>query len=150
MTESRRPLGQTTLVCRLRRKSGRSPTAGVVELENTSPSVVELEVRNSPLQYLNLVVTGPSGAVVSHWYYGDLFSPLAEPYTFQLAPGEKLIANVSLLGNVPEEKRLPGAYTVQAVYEHRGLRAVSEQVRVEVGMTKPGHEPKARKGRRLD
>src|SRR4051812_40233124 len=104
-TESRRPLGQTTLVCRLRRKPGRSPTAGEVELENTSPGVVELEVRSSPLQYLNLVITGPSGEVVSDWFYGELFSPLAEPYAFRLAPGEKFTANVSLLGNVPQEKR---------------------------------------------
>jgi hypothetical protein len=125
-------MGQTALVCRLRRKPGRSPTAGEVELENTSPSVVELEVRSSPLQYLNLVTTGPSGAVVSDWYYGDLFSPLAEPYTFQLAPGEKFTANISLLGNVPEDKRLPGVYTVTAVYDYRGLRVVSEEIRVEV------------------
>src|SRR5262245_48871896 len=124
-TESRRPLGQTTLVCRLRRKPGRSPTAGEVELENTSPSIVELEVRSSPLQYLNLVVTGPSGGVVSNWFYGEMFSPLAKPYTFRLTPGERFTANVSLLGNVPEDRRLPGMYTVQAVYEYRGLRAIS-------------------------
>jgi hypothetical protein len=131
-TESRGPLGQTTLVCRLRRKPERSPTAGEVELENTSPGVVELEVRSSPLQYLNLVITGPSGAVVSDWYYGDLFSPLTEPYTFRLARGEKFTASVSLLGNVPEDKRLPGVHKVQATYEYRGLRAVSEEIRVDV------------------
>jgi hypothetical protein len=41
-----------------------------------------------------------------------------------------LKAPVSHMGNVPAEKQQPGVYTVQAVYECGGLRAVSEPLRV--------------------
>jgi len=123
------------LACRLRARQcrrGPSAIAGEVELENTSSSVLEIEVRTSPLQYLNLVVTDAAGKVVSDSVYGDLFSPLAEPYTLRLQPGEKFTAPVSLLGNVPEEKRQTGEYTVQAIYEYSGVRAVSEPLRVQL------------------
>src|SRR5262249_12011238 len=126
---------RTGLVCRLRARQyrrGLSPTAGEFELENVSPDAVEIEVRSSPLQYLNLIVTEAGGAVVSGHWYGDLFSPLAEPYTLRLGPGESYVGPVSLLGNVPSDKRLPGEYVVQAVYEYEGLRAVSEPMRVEL------------------
>jgi len=45
-----------------------------------------------------------------------------------MAPGEKFIAPVSLMGNVPEAKRDPGEYTVQAIYEYKELKAISEPV----------------------
>lgn len=124
-----------SLACRLRpcqRRRGSSGIAGEVELENTSPNVVEIEVRTSPLQYLNLIVTDAVGKVVSASVYGDLFSPLAEPYTLRLQPGEKFTAPVSLLGNVPEGNRQRGEYTVHAVYEYTELRAVSEPLRVQL------------------
>ncbi len=123
------------LVCRLRPRQlrrGPSPTAGEVEVENTSREVLEIEVHRSPLQYLNLIVRDAGGEVISDFFYGDLFSPLAEPCTIRLQPGEKYVGPISLLGNVPEEKRLPGKYEVQAVYEYRGLRAESEPLTVEV------------------
>jgi hypothetical protein len=123
------------LACRLRPRQlrrGPSAIAGEVELENTSSTALEIEVRTSPLQYLNLVVTDAAGNVVSDSFYGDLFSPPAEPYTLRLPPGEKFTAPVSLLGNVPEGKWQPGEYTVQAVFEYNGLRAVSEPLRVQL------------------
>jgi hypothetical protein len=123
------------LACRLRPPQdhrGPSAIAGEVELENTSSTVLEIEVRSSPLQYLDLIVTDAAGQVVSDSFYGDLFSPLAEPYTLRLQPGEKFSAPVSLLGNVPEGKRQHGEYTVQAVYEYGGLRAVSEPLRLQL------------------
>jgi hypothetical protein len=86
----------------------------------------------SPLQYLNLVVTGPAGDVLSEGHYGKRFSPLEQPYTFRLPPGEKDTGPVSLLGTVPEAKRIPGRYLVQAVYAGNGLRAVSESVPVDL------------------
>jgi hypothetical protein len=124
-----------SLACRLRpreRRRGPSPIAGEVELENTSSEVVEIEVRTSPLQYLDLVVTDAAGNVLSDSFYGDLFSPLAEPYLLRLQPGERFTAPVSLLGNVPEGKWHPGEYTVQAVYDYRGVRAVSEPLQVQL------------------
>jgi hypothetical protein len=106
--------------------------AGEIELTNISADVIEIQVRTSPLQYLNLVVLDAGGGVVSEGLYGDFFSPLAEPYTLRLQPGEKYTGPVHLLGNVPEGKRLPGVYTVQAVYEYKGLQVVSEPLQVEL------------------
>ena len=123
------------LVCKLRRKSlarGPSPTAGEIELENASAAVIPIEVCTSPLGYLDLLVTDARGQVVSESFYGDLFSPLAEPSTLELQPGEKYAAPVSLLGNVPQEKCLPGRYSVQAIYQYKGLSAVSEPLEVEL------------------
>jgi hypothetical protein len=128
-------LVHSALTCRLRPRQlrrGPSPIAGEVELENTSADVLEIEVRTSPLQYLNLIVTDAVGNVVSDSFYGDLFSPLAEPYTLRLGPGEKFTGPVSALGNVCEASRQPGEYTVRAVYEYNGLRAVSEPLRVQL------------------
>src|SRR5262249_37324938 len=135
-TSEEQALGQRVLVCRLRKKTtGRTAhlaTAGEIELENISPGVVEIEVHTSPLQYLNLIVTDARGQVVSDSFYGDLFSPLEAPYTLRLEPGQKYIGPVGLLGNVPEAKQLTGPYQVQAVFEYKGLRAISEPFKVEL------------------
>ena len=82
------------------------------------------------MQYLNLVVTDVAGHQVSDSFYGDLFSPFAEPYRLRLQPGEKYTGPVSLLGNVREEKRRPGKYMVQAVYEYNGVKVISEPLDV--------------------
>jgi len=140
MSESTIPVAKPApahcgLTCRLRPRQlrrGQSPLAGEVELENTSSSVLEFEVRASPLQYLNLIVTDAAGNVVSASFYGDLFSPLPEAYTFGLQPGEKFTGPISFMGNVPEARQLPGEYTVRAVYECNGLRAISEPLRVQL------------------
>jgi len=129
-------LHQQALVCRLRKKTtGRAahiPTAGEVELENVSSEVLEIDVHTSPLQYFDLIVTDATGRVVSELFYGDLFSPLEEPYTLRLRPGEKYLGPVGLLGNVPEGKRSPGRYTVQGVFDYKGLRATSDPLPVEL------------------
>src|SRR3954453_13373144 len=74
------------LACRLRLRQlrrGPSPIAGEVELENTGTTVLEIAVRTSPLQYLDLVVTDATGKDITDSYYGDLFTPLAEPYVMR-------------------------------------------------------------------
>jgi hypothetical protein len=101
-------------------------------LENTSPDPLEIVVRTSPLQYLNLVVTDGDGNILSDSFYGDLISPLEEPYTLRLEPGQRYTRPVSLMGNVPEERQRPGRYTGRAVYEYEWLRAVSDPFPVEV------------------
>jgi hypothetical protein len=106
---------------------------GEVVLENTSPDVMEIEVQMSPLQYLNLVVKDAQGKVVSEGHYGDRFSPLESPHVLRLEPGERFIGNVSLLGTVPENKRLPGNYTIQAIYNYRSIRAFSEPFEIRLG-----------------
>ncbi|HKI35650.1 MAG TPA: hypothetical protein VKA46_27590 [Gemmataceae bacterium] len=123
------------IVCRLRKKAqGRaaaSPLAGEVELENVSGDVLEIEVQTSPLQYLDLLVSNAAGELLSGWRYGECFSPVELSYTFCLGPREKYTAPVSLLGNVPQAKRLPGTYLIQAVYEYKGARGVSEVFRLD-------------------
>jgi hypothetical protein len=128
-------LPSASLVCRLRPRQlrrGPSPMAGEVELENTSPEILEIEAGRSLLGHLDLVVRNAGGEVISNSFYGDMFSPLAEDYTVRLQPGEKYVGPVHLLRNVPEEKRQPGKYEVQAVFEYRGLRAASEPLTVEL------------------
>jgi hypothetical protein len=132
-TETR--AAQGVLVCRLRHKQlerGNSPLAGEVELENTSAGVADIEADMHPLRHLNLVVTAADGTVVSNGSYGDIFSPSGETRTLRLVPGAKFTHNVSLLGNVPEEKRKPGSYTIQAVYQSRGLTAVSAPLQLDL------------------
>lgn len=126
---------QVRLACRLRPKDvvgvrGSRKGMGELELENLSQEVVEIRYQMSPLQYLDLVVTGPSGAVISEGHFGDRFSPMAEEQTLLLQPAEKFTREVPLLGTVPREKRLAGVYRVQAVFEYNGTRAVSEPINV--------------------
>jgi hypothetical protein len=102
---------------------------------------VEVEVRTSPLQYLNLIVADADGNVVSDSFYGDQFSPLVEPYTFRLEPGEKFTGPISFLGNVPEKFWRPGEYTVRAVYEYNGMTAVSEPLRVRLAAPQTSETP---------
>jgi hypothetical protein len=123
------------LACTLRHKQlqrGSTRFAAEVELENTSAEAVEIEIDMHPLQYLDLVVRDAAGTPVSSGRYGDIFSPLGERHTFRLAPGAKYTHNVFLLGTVPEEKRTPGRYTVQAVYQARELTAVSAPLEIEL------------------
>lgn len=127
----------SALACRLRHKgSGRRgpplPTAGEVEIENICPQVIEIEVRMHPLQYLSIEITDAAGNPVPASPYSDIFSPHETSYIFRLAPGEKYIHNVGLLGGVPKEKQLPGTYTVRAVYQYKGLKAVSEPLQVQI------------------
>ncbi len=126
---------EVALACRLRHRVGRrgpSPTAGEVEIENVSRDVVEIEVTMHPLQYLRLEITNALGDPVPAAPYGHLFSPREAPTLLRLAPGEKYTHPVSLLGTVAEEKQSAGTYTVQAIYEYNGLRAVSQPLKVQV------------------
>jgi len=129
------PVAQDLLVCRLRHKQlqrGSSPIAGEIELENTSSSVIEIETDMHPLQYLNIVVTDLRGIILSEGHYGDNFSPCGRINIHHLGPGEKYRHIVSLLGTLPQEKWLPGTYMVKAVYQYKGLRAVSEPLQVQL------------------
>jgi len=129
------PTAPAVLVCRLRHKQlqrGSSPTAGEIELENSSSHVIEIETDRHPLQYLNLVVTDAGGSVLSQGHYGDIFSPRGSIDTLRLTPGARFHHLVSLLETLPQQQRVPGKYNVQAVYEYDGLRAVSEPLAVEL------------------
>jgi hypothetical protein len=137
-TQKTGSLPELALACRLRRKlmlrrGPASPLVGEVELENLSHDVVEIEWDRHPLQYLDLVIMDGAGSPVPATPYSDIFSPYSvTPQIFRLAPGEKYIHNVGLLHGVPDEKQLPGTYTVRAVYEYQGLKAVSEPVEVQI------------------
>ncbi len=125
MLDNTPTFNQATLVCRLRHNQllrGSSQTAGEIELENASPRVLAIQSEMHPLQYLDLVVTDTCGTVPSQGHDGAAFSPREEIDTLRLAPGMKYRHVVSLLATVPLERRLPGTYTVQAVYEYRHSR----------------------------
>ena len=131
------PSAQPMLVCRLRPREvvGRQgPVAnmGEVELENRSDVPLEIEHTLTPLQFLELVVTGPGGEVISEGYFSDRFSPTAKPVVLRLLPGEKYTARVSLLATVPRDRRVQGKYTVQASYCFRGTPVLAEPLTVEL------------------
>jgi hypothetical protein len=132
--ESRAPVrskANPRLLCRLRYrqpKQGFRPPprdALEIELENASDSAIEIPVDMHPLQYLDLIVTGPDGEVVSSFCYGSIFAPMMPATILRLRPGEKYVAPVGI-GNVPPEKRRPGCYLVRAVYECGERRAESD------------------------
>jgi hypothetical protein len=109
------------------------PDAGEVELENVSDENLEIEYRMSVIQYLNIIVTDAGGRVLSEGHYGDIFSPMERPRILRLRPGETFVHPVSLTGKVPPEKLKPGEYIVQAVYDYKDLRAVSEPYHLHLG-----------------
>jgi hypothetical protein len=126
---------QSALACRLRPKEvigeqGPWENMGELELENLSASVIGISYQMSPLQYLELTVTGPSGEVVSEGHFGDRFSPARGEKVLRLQPGEKFTSIVSLLATLRDEKPAPGRYLVHAVYEYGDLRAAADPVEV--------------------
>ncbi|MCI0463602.1 MAG: hypothetical protein L0Z62_42240 [Gemmataceae bacterium] len=125
------------LTCRLRPKhvigrQGPVPHMAEVELQNISATPFEIAYRMTVLQYLNLVVTGADGSLVSEGHFGDRFAPTLAPLVLRLEPGEKFTADVHLLATVRCDPIPPGTYTVQAIYEYDGFRAVSDPLQVEI------------------
>jgi hypothetical protein len=114
-------------------RQGPVPNMGEVELENCSDAPLEIEYTMTPLQFLEIEVSGPSGALVSEGHFADRFSPTRDPAVLRLMPGEKFTANVSLLATVPHNKRSPGRHTVQASYCFQGRRVMAEPVTVDAG-----------------
>jgi hypothetical protein len=94
-------------------------------LENAGAAPIDIPFDRHPFQHLDLSVTGPDGAIVSAFPYGDLFSPVSEPGTLQLNAGESYVGPVSLVGNVPPDCLVPGNYFAVAVYDVGDLRAES-------------------------
>jgi hypothetical protein len=135
------PVGQI-LACRLRHaevvgKRGPLPNMGEAELENLSSAPIDIPYRTSPLQHLDVVVTGPGGEVVSVEVFGNRFSPTAETRVLRLFPHQPFTVQIPLLSTVPTENRVPGTYKVQAVYEVAGCRVTSEPIAVTVPDTRP-------------
>jgi hypothetical protein len=101
-------------------------------LENCSTLPLEIEYTMTPLQFFELVVTGPGGEVISEGYYSDRFSPSLDPSVLRLLPGETFTTRVSLLATVPLHKRLAGKYTAHGSYCFRGVPVMADPVTVEV------------------
>jgi hypothetical protein len=132
-----RSQNEPTLALRLRPKEvigrqGPVPNMGEVELQNPSDVPLEIEYTMTPLQFLDLEVVGPSGAVVSDGHFSDRLSPAREAAVLRLLPGEKFTSNVALLATVARDKRLPGRYVVQASYRFQGTRVLAEPLTVEL------------------
>ena len=102
-----------------------------VELENCSGAPVEIAYTMTPLQFLELDVTGPGGRRCSEGQFSDRFSPARDAAVLRLMPGEKFTADVALLATVPRDRRVSGHYTVQASYCLNGARILAEPVTVE-------------------
>jgi hypothetical protein len=124
------------LACRVRPievtgRQGPIANMGQVELENCSDAPLQVEYTMTPLQFLELEVIGPAGAIVSEGRFSDRFSPTRDTAVLRLLPGEKFTANVALLATVPREKRPPGRYTVQASFCFQGNRVMAEPLTVE-------------------
>jgi hypothetical protein len=113
-------------------REGPIPNLGEVELENCSDVSLEIEYTMTPLQFLDLEITGPDGTIVSEGHFSDRLSPMREPATLRLPLGEKFTAQVGLLATVPREKRAPGTYTVQAWYRFQGRQVMAEPITVEL------------------
>jgi hypothetical protein len=103
-----------------------------VELENCSDSPLEIEYTMTPLQFLELEVIGPSGAIVSEGHFSDRFSPMRDSAVLRLLPGEKFTAEVSLLATVPRGQRPPGRYTVRASFCFQESKVMAEPLTVEL------------------
>lgn len=103
---------------------------GEFVLINNSSAAVEIPYNCSPLQYLNLLVRDESGALVSTYSYGEIFSPGLETCLLRLNPGERFTHRVSLLGTVGQPLRRGGRYTITAVYHYDGMKAVSAPITV--------------------
>jgi len=103
-----------------------------VELKNNSAVPLSIEWDCDPLQYLDLQVTDQSGKVVSECKYGHLFSPTGRTIVLELMPGQLYKHSVHLLGTVPRKNWKSGAYTIQATYQYRSYRAVSDQLRIQL------------------
>lgn len=128
---------QTPLACRLRTKKvvgrqGPIPYMGEVEIENCSGTPLDIQYTMTPLQFLELLVIGPEGSVVSEGHFSDRFSPMHDPAVLRLLPGERFTSNVALLATLPRGRRLPGSYTVQASYCYQGVQVAAEPLAVEV------------------
>jgi hypothetical protein len=125
--------GTQRLLCRLRNNpSHLSRFAGEVELENVSGELLQVMIQASEFEHLNLLISDSKGTLVSAFHYGELFSPFSLGHVWELLPGQKFVGSVSLMGNVPPERRLPGRYTIQAVYEFDSLYAASDPLDFEL------------------
>jgi hypothetical protein len=111
--------------------------AGEDEIENISDEPIEIVIQASELEYLDLLVTNDRGEVDSAFHYGIIFSPFSLRHPRQLLPGRKLVRRVNFLATVPEEKRKPGRYSVQAMYVYEQLHAVSERIEFDLPPAKP-------------
>lgn len=96
---------------------------------------MEIEYTLTPLQFLELEVTGPGDSIVSEGRFSDRFSPTRDAAVLRLLPGGKFTAEVALLATVPRDKRPPGRYKVQASFCFQGSRVMAEPLTVELGET---------------
>jgi hypothetical protein len=136
-TQPQRQAPPQPLVCRLRHTSGSDRNGAAaclaeIELQNVSAVPLEIAYRMTVLQYLNLIVTRADGQVISQGHFGDRFAPTFEPRRLRLEPGATFTATVHLFATVTCDRPPPGRYTIQAVYEYDGFRAVSNPVQLAV------------------
>jgi hypothetical protein len=99
-----------------------------VELFNQTNRPVRAIYSFHPLQYLRVVVEDDKGEVLGTSYWIDHFSPLGTTQEWTLSPGERYAVPLSLIAAIPSEKRRPGCYRFQAVYDSAELHAESNRL----------------------
>jgi hypothetical protein len=114
---------------------------GVFELRNDAKEPIAIEYLESMTEHLSLDISDPAGKPVPKEIpnYGDLYWTPRMPgdrhnKTRILRPGEKYRVNILLFGQVTGAlyPRVPGKYTIQAVFKWGGKEFKSDQVTVEV------------------
>jgi len=135
--------GSSPLHCQLvaDQKSGGLETAysGDLELRNDSKEPITIEYVDSPTDHLALDIRDPAGKLLPKAipFYGGLYAqirPVGAKQTFTIKPGETYRQNLALFAMNDDEAhpRVPGKYTVEAVYHWGKVELRSDKVTIEV------------------
>ncbi len=135
--------GRSPLHCHLtaERKSGGLETvySGDLELRNDSKEPITIEYVDSPTDHLALDVRDPAGKLLPKTipFYGGIYAqirPEGAKQTFTIKPGETYRHNLVLFAMTDKKAhpRVPGKYTVEAVYHWGKVELRSDKVTIEV------------------
>jgi len=128
--------GSSKLHCQLvaNQKSGGLETSysGELELRNDSKEPITIEYVDDPTDHLALDIL-PKVAP----FYGGIYAqlrPEGAKQTFTIKPGETYRQHLALFGMNDDEAhpRVPGKYTVEAVYHWGKVELRSDKVTIEV------------------
>ncbi len=135
--------GSSPLHCQLvaNQKSGGLETSysGELELRNDSKAPITIEYVDDPTDHLALDVRDPAGKLLPKVapFYGGIYAqlrPEGAKQTFTIKPGETYRQHLALFGMTDDEAhpRVPGKYTVEAVYHWGKVELRSDKVTIEV------------------
>lgn len=115
--------------CSVRKRTGRSPLDGTLELANYSLRALTITFEANVLQYLRLAITDPFGTTTDERYAEF---PSIDARHLRLSPGERTSVRINLLHTIPVTELTVGMYAVQAEYVYDGVTSRADPVRVEL------------------